>query len=58
MAVHIAARIMAEADPAAIACSQTVKDLVVGSRLEFAPLGTRDLKRIPGDWSLYSVRSP
>jgi class 3 adenylate cyclase len=57
LAVHIAARIMAEADPQTIASSQTVKDLVVGSGLEFAPLGTRDLKGVPGDWPLYTVVS-
>jgi class 3 adenylate cyclase len=55
LAVHIAARIMAEAAPQRITTSQTVKDLVVGSGLEFAPLGVRTLKGVPGDWPLYEV---
>lgn len=55
VAVHLAARIMGEAEPGTIVTSQTVKDLVVGSSLEFAPLGSRTLKGVPGDWSVYQV---
>ena len=55
LAVHIAARIMSEAAPQAIAASQTVKDLVVGSGLEFTSLGSRELKGVPGEWPLYQV---
>ena len=46
MAVHIAARIMSEAEAGKIACSRTVRDLAVGSDLEFAPLGERTLKGV------------
>ena len=55
MAVHIAARIMSEANPQKIVSSQTVKDLVIGSSLKFEPIGTRDLRGVPGSWPLYSV---
>ncbi|NKB51767.1 MAG: alpha/beta fold hydrolase [Rhizobiaceae bacterium] len=55
MAVHIAARLMDRAEPGSIASSQTVKDLVIGSGLDFAPLGACKLKGVPGDWQLYSV---
>jgi len=54
IAVHIAARIMQEATPGAIACSQTVKDLTVGSGLKFGEIGTRGLRGIAGDWFLYT----
>jgi pimeloyl-ACP methyl ester carboxylesterase len=57
MAVHIAARIMSEAEAGKIACSRTVRDLAVGSDLEFAPLGERTLKGVPGEWALFAVRS-
>jgi pimeloyl-ACP methyl ester carboxylesterase/class 3 adenylate cyclase len=55
VAVHIAARIMSAAEPKMIATSQTVKDLTIGSGLGFKPLGSHELKGIPGDWQLYSV---
>ncbi|MBD3665987.1 adenylate/guanylate cyclase domain-containing protein [Sulfitobacter sp. TSTF-M16] len=56
LAVHIAARIMSEAEPQTIMCSQTVKDLVVGSGLEFVALGSRELKGVPGEWVMYEVK--
>ena len=55
MAVHLAARIMAEAGPGIVLTSGTVKDLVVGSGLEFIAHGERDLKGIPGRWPLFAV---
>jgi hypothetical protein len=35
--------------------SSTVKDLVVGSGIEFADRGARELKGVPGEWRLYAV---
>jgi class 3 adenylate cyclase len=35
--------------------SGTVRDLVAGSGIRFAERGTRALKGVPGEWSLYSV---
>ena len=55
MAVHIGARVGAEAAPGEVLVSGTVKDLVVGSGLEFADRGARELKGVPGEWRLYSV---
>jgi len=55
MAVHLAARIMAEAEPGAVLTSGTVKDLVVGSGLAFAQRGERELRGIPGRWPLFAV---
>ena len=55
MAVHIGARVGAEAEAGEVLVSGTVKDLVVGSGLEFEDRGARELKGVPGEWRLYSV---
>ena len=55
IAVHIAARIMAAADPGEIVVSRTVRDLVAGSDRTLADRGTRRLKGVEGDWQLFAV---
>jgi class 3 adenylate cyclase len=55
IAVHIAARVMAEAAPREVLVSSTVKDLVAGSGIEFEDRGARVLKGVPGEWHLFSV---
>jgi class 3 adenylate cyclase len=55
IAVHIGARVMANAEPGEVLVSSTVKDLVVGSGLEFADRGERELKGVPGRWRLWAV---
>ena len=55
LAVHIAARVAALAEANEILVSSTVKDLVVGSGLDFEDRGPRDLKGVPGSWQLYAV---
>ncbi len=55
IAVHIGARVSSAAEPGEILVSQTVRDLVVGSGIEFADRGVRDLKGVPGEWRLYAV---
>ena len=57
VAVSIGARVAAEAGPGDVLVSQTVKDLVAGSDIEFHDRGRTQLKGIPGEWSLYSVSS-
>lgn len=54
VAVHTGARIAAEADPGEVLVSSTVKDLVVGSGIEFEDRGEHELKGV-GSWRLYSV---
>lgn len=39
-----------------ILVSGTVKDLVVGSGIEFTHRGTEALKGVPGTWSTYTVK--
>jgi class 3 adenylate cyclase len=55
MAVHLAARVQATAQPGEVLTSGTVKDLVVGSGLEFEDRGSHVLKGVPGEWPLYAV---
>jgi class 3 adenylate cyclase len=55
IAVHIGARVSSAADPGEVLVSQTVRDLVVGSGIEFADRGAHELKGVPGEWRLYSV---
>jgi len=57
IAVHIAARIAALAQPLEILVSRTVKDLVVGSGLSFVDRGIHTLKGVPDDWQLFAVKS-
>ena len=55
IAVSIGARVAALAGPGEVLVSQTVKDLVAGSGLEFEDRGAHELKGVPGDWRLYAV---
>jgi class 3 adenylate cyclase len=55
LAVHIGSRVMAEAEPGEVLVSGTVKDLVVGSGLQFADRGVRTLKGVPGSWPVFAV---
>ena len=55
VAVSIGARVSAQARPGEVLVSQTVKDLVAGSGIEFDDRGSHELKGIPGEWHLYSV---
>jgi class 3 adenylate cyclase len=55
IAVHIGARVMAEARPGEVLVSSTVKDLVAGSGLRFVDRGTYTLKGIPDEWHLFTV---
>jgi pimeloyl-ACP methyl ester carboxylesterase len=55
LAVHIAARIVAQADPGEILVSRTVCDLVVGSGTGFVDRGNAELRGVPGTWQLLAV---
>jgi class 3 adenylate cyclase len=55
MAVHIGARVSSVAEAGEVLVSSTVKDLVVGSAIEFADRGEHELKGVPGSWRLYAV---
>ena len=55
IAVNIGARIGAEAVAGEVLVSSTVRELVVGSGLEFADRGVRELKGVPGEWRLFAI---
>jgi len=55
MAVVIAARTAARAQPGEVLVSQTVKDLVAGSEIAFNDRGVQSLKGVPGTWRLHAV---
>lgn len=55
IAVHIAARIMAVADPGDVLVSATVMDLVEGSGLVFEDAGVHPLKGIQGSRQLFRL---
>jgi class 3 adenylate cyclase len=55
LAVHIGARILSQAGQGEVLVSQTVKDLVAGSGIEFTERGVAELKGVPGEWRLYAV---
>jgi class 3 adenylate cyclase len=55
IAVHIAARVSALAEPSEVLVSRTVKDLVAGSGIEFSDRGAHTLKGVPETWQLYAA---
>jgi pimeloyl-ACP methyl ester carboxylesterase len=57
IAVHTGARVVANAGASEVLVSQTVKDLVAGSGIEFEDRGAHDLKGVPGEWRLFAARS-
>ncbi len=56
IAVHIGARIAAEARPCEVLVSGVVRDLAAGSGIGFEERGVRALKGVPGEWRLYAAR--
>ena len=55
LAVHIGARVMGRAGPGEVLVSSTVKDLVVGSGIDFEERGAHELRGVPGEWRLFAV---
>jgi class 3 adenylate cyclase len=54
---HIGARVSALAGPNEVLVSSTLRDLVIGSGLEFEERGAHELKGVPGEWHLSAVAS-
>ena len=57
VAVHAAARVMAQAAPEEVLVSRVVTDLVTGSGVEFSDRGTHELKGLPGFWNLFAANA-
>jgi class 3 adenylate cyclase len=57
IAVHVAARIAALAGPGEVLASRTVRDLAVGSGIEFRPAGSHRLKGVADEWEVFGVEA-
>ena len=53
--VHIGARVSALAGANDVLVSSTLRDLVIGSGLEFEDRGNHELKGVPGEWRIFAV---
>jgi class 3 adenylate cyclase len=55
IAVHIGARVAALGTAADVLVTSTVRDLVLGSGVQFTDRGVHQLKGVPGDWHVLAV---
>jgi pimeloyl-ACP methyl ester carboxylesterase len=55
IAVHAAARVMAQSLPTEVLVSRVVTDLVAGAGLKFSERGSHELKGLPGRWDLFAA---
>ena len=55
VALHVASGVMDAANPGDVLVSGTVKDLVVGSGIEFSDRGVREFGGVPGSWRIFSA---
>jgi len=55
IAVHAAARVMAQSQPDEVLVSRVVTDLVAGAGLKFRERGFHELKGLPGRWELFAA---
>ena len=55
IAVHAAARVMAQAGPDEVLVSRVVTDLVAGAGLKFSDRGTHELKGLSGQWEIFAA---
>ena len=55
IAVHAAARVMAQCQSEEVLVSRVVTDLVAGAGLKFSERGSYELKGLPGRWDLFAA---
>jgi YVTN family beta-propeller protein len=55
IAVHLGARVAAEAGEGEVLVSSTLRDMLAGSDLRFEDRGLHRLKGVPGEWRLFAV---
>jgi class 3 adenylate cyclase len=53
LAVHAAARVIAQSRSSEVLVSRVVTDLVAGAGLKFSERGSYELKGLPGRWDLF-----
>jgi class 3 adenylate cyclase len=54
--VHIGARVASKAEAGEVWVSSTLKEAIAGSDIRFKDRGAHELKGIPGEWSLFTVK--
>jgi len=57
IAVHVAARVMAQSRHNEVLVSRVVTDLVAGAGLKFSERGSCELKGLPGRWDLFTANA-
>ena len=57
MTVHVAARVMALSGANEVIVTSTVREALLGTEISFDPCGTETLRGVPGEWSVFAVRS-
>jgi class 3 adenylate cyclase len=57
LAVHTAARVMAEAGDGEILVSDAFRAAIAGANVELADRGRHELKGVPGEWQLYAAEA-
>jgi class 3 adenylate cyclase len=55
IAVHAAARVMAQSQSNEVLVSRVITDLVAGAGLKFSERGSHELKGLPGRWDLFAA---
>jgi class 3 adenylate cyclase len=56
IAVHLAARVMGQAEPGEIIVTSALEQATIGARFQFDDLGTRMLKGLDRPWQLFAAR--
>jgi adenylate cyclase len=57
IAVHVGARVSAQAGPGEVLVTSGVRDAELGSGFGFEDRGQHELKGVPGQWTLYEITS-
>src|SRR5438874_1650255 len=55
LAVHIGARVAGLAGGGEVFVTGTTQEMTAGSGIAFDPLGSKELRGVPGDWRVFSV---
>ena len=55
LAVHTAARVMAEADPGEVLISESMREAIQVPEVQLRDRGRHELRGVPGEWQLYAV---
>ena len=55
VALHIGSRVVDLAGPGQVLATRTVKDLVIGSGIDFRDFGEHGLKGVQGSWQIWEL---